>query len=416
MAQGGSGSGTEGEYDGGAKRAHLFLFEAAAQQGEMRVCLGFVGQENKRFCLRQVTVQDPSSGIWFCGVQRHLVRFEPQDNTFYPRTNEIIGFCSPSFPIAIVPVRKLEEIRIEKKTIQEWAWLFKSFLTDTEDEDAPSPLKQLGLSVPVPLKTPSKHEDALLGLDRLIFYTPDGVKDVVRASQLNQSGLGITSWDAMDTIPGLPSDVFAFLKSTNAFMLDFENWWKQPFSDYSKLISTIQADLHVLKKSCESLALSVGTPAEIDELCFPDAWNAIVYAAHYFASSPELTSINNRLTAHQTTFEQMPQMWAEVQALHADMVSVLETIDKFENRFVAIQPILQSIHTLQQTVATLSQNPPTGLPQSLHGSPPTMFTRPSTPARQTQFLPITPSASSDSDSSIRLNTLEEKIRRLEIGS
>ncbi|MFN9979538.1 MAG: hypothetical protein ACK53Y_06475, partial [bacterium] len=90
--------------------------------------------------------------------------------------------------------------------------------------------------------------------------------------------------------------------------------------------------------------MSVGTPAEIDELCFPDAWNAIVYAAHYFASSPELTSINNRLTAHQTTFEQMPQMWAEVQALHADMVSVLETIDKFENRFVAIQPILQSIH------------------------------------------------------------------------
>jgi len=35
------------------------------------------------------------------------------------------------------------------------------------------------------------------------------------------------------------------------------------------------------------------------------------------------------------------------------------------------------------------------------------------PARQTQFVPITPSASSDSDSSIRLNTLEEKIRRLE---
>jgi hypothetical protein len=73
MTQGGSSLRTEGEYDGGAKRAHLFLFEVEAQQDVSRVCLGFVGQDNKRFCLRYASVQDPSSGLWFCGVQRHVV-------------------------------------------------------------------------------------------------------------------------------------------------------------------------------------------------------------------------------------------------------------------------------------------------------------------------------------------------------
>jgi hypothetical protein len=114
MAQGSSGTGNEGEYNGGAKRAHLFLFDAVAQQGGSKICLGFVGQDNTRFCLRPANDQDPSTGTWFCGVQRHLIQFEPQDNTFYPRANEIIGFCSPSFPASLVPAQTLSEIKSER--------------------------------------------------------------------------------------------------------------------------------------------------------------------------------------------------------------------------------------------------------------------------------------------------------------
>ncbi len=202
MAQGSSGTGNEGEYNGGAKRAHLFLFDAVAQQGGSKICLGFVGQDNTRFCLRPANDQDPSTGTWFCGVQRHLIQFEPQDNTFYPRANEIIGFCSPSFPASLVPAQTLSEIKSERRTISEWAWLFKSFLSGTEDQDAPAPLKQLGFGVPVPLKTPSKTDDALSDLNRLMYYTPDGVRDIIRASQV-----GNTSWESLDSVPGLPADL-----------------------------------------------------------------------------------------------------------------------------------------------------------------------------------------------------------------
>jgi hypothetical protein len=211
----------------------------------------------------------------------------------------------------------------------------------------------------------------------LLFFTPDGVKDIVQAYQLGQ--LGDSSWESMDNIPGLPRDLFAFLKAMNAFILDFENWWKLPLSDYSKLISTIHEDLHSLKKSSESISLLVGTLVEIDDLNFPDAWNATAYAAHCFATLPELTAIHDKLTAHQTTIEQMPQLWHEVQALHSDMVVTLETLDKFENRFVAIQPILQTVCSLQQSFADLTQHFSTSHQLPLRGSPPS-FTRPTTPA------------------------------------
>lgn len=240
-----------------------------------------------------------------------------------------------------------------------------------------------------------------------MYYTLDGVRDIVRASQV-----GNTSWESLDSVPGLPADLLQFLKAMNAFILDFENGWKQPFSDYSNRIGTIQDDLHVLNTSCESISLSLGTPVEIDDLNFPDAWNAIGYAAHCFTTSPEFVSINAKLTAHQHTIEQMPQMSQELQALHADMVAVMDTLDKFENRFVAIQPILQSVWTLQKTITNLSQTLPTA-PTTMRSSPTSPFTRPVTPDRQTQFIPITPTPSPDPDSVIRLNTIEEKLKHLE---
>jgi hypothetical protein len=85
--------GTEGEYDGGAKCAHLFLFDIKSQAANP-LCLGFVGvgQDNKRFCLKPATTQDPS-GRSFCGVQRHLQPFQAVDGVFYPRANKIVAYC-----------------------------------------------------------------------------------------------------------------------------------------------------------------------------------------------------------------------------------------------------------------------------------------------------------------------------------
>ena len=125
LTMSGFGGVPDGEYDGGAKRAHLFLFDGKDQQARP-LCLGFVGsgQDNKRFCLRPATIHD-SSGRRFCGVQRHLTPFEPSDGTFYPRANEIIAFCSPCFPLAVVPLGDLEFAKQSKRSIQEWATMFK---------------------------------------------------------------------------------------------------------------------------------------------------------------------------------------------------------------------------------------------------------------------------------------------------
>jgi hypothetical protein len=70
MAGGSGGLGIDGEFNGGVKRAHLFLFDIS--MASARICLGFVGSENKHFCLKHATLEDYQSGAWTCGVQKHV--------------------------------------------------------------------------------------------------------------------------------------------------------------------------------------------------------------------------------------------------------------------------------------------------------------------------------------------------------
>ena len=59
-----------------------------------------------------------------------MIQFEPEEDTFYPRANEIIGFCSPSFPMKVVPDDKLLMVKTTKRSIAEWSHLFKTFVED----------------------------------------------------------------------------------------------------------------------------------------------------------------------------------------------------------------------------------------------------------------------------------------------
>jgi hypothetical protein len=76
----------DGEYEGGAEHACLFLFDAT-RMANCSLCLGFVGSGWRRFCLKSASVQD-LAGIWSCGAQKHAYKFTPEPNTFYPWGNE----------------------------------------------------------------------------------------------------------------------------------------------------------------------------------------------------------------------------------------------------------------------------------------------------------------------------------------
>jgi len=406
----GLGSVSDGEYDGGAKRAFLFLFDAAIQP-EGRVCLGYVGQENLRFCLRHASIHDPTTGKWYCGVQRHLAQFEPVDATFYPRANEIIAFCTPCFPLALVPPDKVAMVKTTKRSIQEWARLFKSFLEDSETGEPDVAMRQIGFATTVPLKTPMKAANPSPSSVPFSYDTPAGIR------RIEQGPLAIdgTTWASVLDIAGIPDDLIHFLTATRDFMLDYDSWWRSPFVDLKQLLSSVQTDLHTLKTTCENLSLNLGSTTEIDEMHFPDAWTAISYAASSFASSPELSSVTDHLSRHDLEIQHILQMCVAIQTLQTEMTSVAETIGKFDQRFNAIQPLFQTISNLHASVIKL-QSDVASNPTTLRRSP-TGFAPRGSPTsfapRASQFIPITPSASSDSDTSLKLNTIDERLRRLE---
>jgi hypothetical protein len=245
--------------------------------------------------------------------------FVPVDGTFYPRANEIIAFCLPSFPMDVVPLGELDMIKSSKRTIQEWATLFKGFLVRDVNQDPPvKSLRQMGFSTVVPLKTPSRSLGPLGAFDRFPYYTPEGIRSLLVAKDKDED-----DWNDILSSQRLPQDVVNLLKAMKDFMLDFENWWKQPFTDSNIVLNSVQEDLHTIKQTCETLSLMLGNPVEIGEMSFPDAWLAISYAATYFTLSPELDLINSKLI-------QLQEVVAATQYTQTELAKVNKSIDKFE--------------------------------------------------------------------------------------
>jgi hypothetical protein len=85
----GSSGGPDGEFDGGAKRSHLFHFTPVlARSGS--ICLGVVGTGGRRFCIKKVGL---------CGAKSHVVmKFSPTMDTFYLKGNDTCAHTVPSLP------------------------------------------------------------------------------------------------------------------------------------------------------------------------------------------------------------------------------------------------------------------------------------------------------------------------------
>jgi hypothetical protein len=325
LTMSGFGGVPDGEYDGGAKHANLFLFNAAVQQ-EDRVCLGFISQEKHRFCLRPATIHDPTLGKWYCGMQHHLVQFEPAPKTFYPRANEIIALCSPFFPLVLVPQDKIIMVKSPKCTIQEWAQLFKSFLGEATTLEPAAALRQIGFATTVPLKTLSKAVTSTSTKDSFPYESPAGIRKV----ESGPLALDESTWASILDLAGFPDDVSQFLLAARDFILDYENWWRLPIDGIRQMLTVAQANLHTLKATCEMLSLNLGTAVEIDEMYFPDTWTAISYAASCFATSPEYQNLTDHIARHEAEVSQIQQVWGHLQALQAEMIVMNDTLDKFD--------------------------------------------------------------------------------------
>jgi hypothetical protein len=171
---------------------------------------------------------------------------------------------------------------------------------------------------------------------------PSSIQCIIQQDNAEANG-----WWLDDAEPFLPQDLMAFLKSFHSFLMDFDSWWKQPLSDSQEVLNTTQEDLHILKKSCETLNLAVGKPIQIQGMDFLDLWTAIEFLGTLPSTNTDITSVGDQLNRLQQFSKQIPALWDEAAIVQGELVSVQDTLDKFEHHFRVISPLLQGIKTMQ---------------------------------------------------------------------
>jgi len=195
----------------GAPNALTFSCLMPRRWKTAKLCLGFVGAGASRFCLKTVNIKD-ASGFATCGVQRHSVKFQPEPGTLYPRGNEICAYCSPAFPVELVPEGRYAEIITSKHSVAEWSLIFKDFADNitASSTNVRQGLK-LDFDVEVQLKTPAKAQGSASALEGFLFYSPPGL-----------GGLGdsVEDWKVDAETFGLPTSLVNFHKGTELFLQD----------------------------------------------------------------------------------------------------------------------------------------------------------------------------------------------------
>jgi hypothetical protein len=296
-------------------------------------------------------------------------QFKPAIGTFYPKGNEICAYCEPAFPEALVPPTKISEILTLKHTITEWAVIFKEF---EDDHAAFTGRDDIGVKASfesrVHLKPPAKRLSNANDHNGFLYYTPSGLKSVLQQPDLGNDILA----DWISNPPTfLPPELSTFIRGTRSFLLDYEQWWKRPFSEAFDMLTTTKDDLYLLKQACERLLLSVGNPATIDGMDFPDIWTALDYIGSTKLQPANTMQIQADLASLKDVVNQLPthlndfNMKADF-ATHNDLSDFKETLEKFHNRFHVISPILQQVKTLTQEFKNLSSKHPSAAPSSHH--------------------------------------------------
>jgi hypothetical protein len=255
----GSSGGPDGEFDGGAKRTHLFHFTSVlARSGT--ICLGVVGTGGRRFCIKKATS---------CGAKSHATaKFSPSLDTFYLKSNDTCAHTVPSLPARLVPADELAVIQASKHTVDEWTDIFTRY-SEPRRLDGDEPVEPAELINKVVLKTPAKSSNYTAEED-IMVYLPRGIHQVIAQADDIEALLAVNQ-------DSLPAEITSFLGNVLKFLLDFDHWWKTPLADTYSSVALIKEDLYTLKQRCEHLHLLAGKPMTISDTDFPDLWSALEF-------------------------------------------------------------------------------------------------------------------------------------------
>jgi hypothetical protein len=111
--------------------------------------------------------------------------------------------------------------------------------------------------------------------------------------------------------------------------------------------------LYVLKETCEKLLLSTGNPVHIDGMDFPDVWAALDYIGSTKALPSDTLHLQADLEMLKGAFEQLPMHLNGLISqgdfiTRSELTDIQETLEKFNNCFHVISPILQQVKILSQ--------------------------------------------------------------------
>jgi hypothetical protein len=399
---GGSG-GADGEYDGGAKRSHLFFFSSTLAKSKS-VCLGMVGSGGRRFCIKR---------IGSCGAKSHSVKFAPVPNTFYLKGNETCAHTQPCLPGSLVPTEELAVIQASKHSVEEWTSIFTRY-SDSKTNDGRDGLQLSDLFNKVNLKTPAKPANGPSAETDIMVYSPKGIRQILADAKDNEE------WLDSEQV-NMPLEALKFLRHVNTFLADFDHWWKTPLSDNYSSIAAIKEDLYTLKQNCEHIHLMLGQPLTICDTDFPDLWSALEYLSSLRPSTgthpsatlaEEVADLRLLVDAIPNVLNQYLLIEDFQAALDTyDLPGIQASLDRFDQRFRVISGALHQVKTLmsdvQQIQAKLSntQGPmpvPRAHPllQRLHTS------RPPSPV-------VGPTSDYGVDLVAKVNSMELKMTQLE---
>jgi hypothetical protein len=404
-------SGVSGEYEGGAKRAHLFHFKPPA----VRLCYGVIGG-GKRFCLKAVTAGTEPKDT--CGVGRHARKFKPQLGHLYLRADIDTAFCQPCLPMALVPPEFVLGVLETKKTIQEWKEVWADWEQTAKDASANDAIQAEALTMEesrIQLKTPLRRgrDDSL----DPTFIVPELPELRVILNQQFTVLEEQSWWSAEGKPEGLDTSLWAFLVALRSLFLRFDQWSTEPMENFANNLSSVEEDLLRLKSAGDLLFSQVGKPVPLLNVEFPDIWCALEYLSTVIQDKLEGTlgiesirEIQQELMRLQALIQPVGQAFTAIKKLEED-------INKFDGRFNVIQPLLlrfaNEIKALKDTHTTpvpVVVSPTGGSGnadawcQNFAPIPGSDF-----PVRQTRpSIPV-----DSSDLVVRLNTIEQVIKDLE---
>jgi len=407
-----------GESGGVAKRAHLFCFDPASP-----LCLGFVGEGGKRFCIKLITSGGDSESGGTCGVNKHVHKFQPDPDLLYLRGNDSTAYCQPAFPRAVLPPEVLSNINAVKKTNQEWKELFAYY------EDPNDIVQPASSGVPrLTLKTPKKSAPQLTDGGSTPVLVPAPLKDILMQADILPSQYWW--WNADDETSLLPGPLLQFLRDLQNFLTLYDQWLVEPHAVTHDRLSTVEEDLHQLKAVCDIISGNVGRPVSLQGMDFPDLWCAIEFIGSSMPgihTSAEMIGIKSKLNQLEELVNRVqPVLAKQIQENSAALPGVIKSVESVEQllsrheaRFTLIQPILLNVQTLMKDVADLSnklsQLSSSSAPQPtpVDSDPwqrtiPVITPRASAAPMPDQFL-----ASSQGDMEARVKTLEHAFRSLE---